>query len=92
MNGIGFIVRDMLGWTPPIPPPTPIIHPEFAIPEPPPKGAPLQDEHIDYITAMRGVLPSRVLAEQFDVSITIVCKIWKGHPGAGRFLRPQGSK
>ncbi|WP_417219023.1 hypothetical protein [Achromobacter spanius] len=89
MNGIDFMVRDRGGWLPSVPPPAPFIHPEFAIPTPPPKGEPLEDEHIDYINAMRGLVSVYDLAEQFGISRGTVSNIWRGVRNAGRAINRQ---
>jgi len=86
MNGIDFMVRDRAGWSPPIVPPAPFLHPEFELPAPPIKGEPLRDEHVDYINAMRGFVSVYVLAEQFHISRGTVCNIWKGVPNAGKAI------
>ena len=89
MNGIDFVVRDRAGWSPPVAPPAPFLHPEFETPAPPPKGHPLGDEHIDYINAMRGFVSVYDLAAQFHVSRGTICNIWKGVRNAGRAINRQ---
>lgn len=89
MNGIDFMVRDLAGWSPPVPPPAPFLHPEFETPTPPPKGQPLNDEHVDYINAMRGFVSVYDLADQFHLSRGTICNIWKGLPNAGRAINRQ---
>lgn len=89
MNGIEFIVRDRSGWEPNIPPPAPFLHPEFEAPVPPPKGQPLNDDHIDYILAMRGTLTVYELAEYFHLSRGTISNIWSGSPTAGRSINRQ---
>ncbi|MGE8627680.1 hypothetical protein [Achromobacter denitrificans] len=89
MNGIEFMVRDRVGWSPPVPPPAPFLHPEFEFPAPPAEGQPLTDDHIDYINAMRGVVSVYVLAAQFHRSRVTICNIWKGLPNAGRAIDHQ---
>lgn len=86
MNGIDFILRDRSGWLPTVPPPAPYLHPEFETPAPPLPGEPLNDEHIDFINAMRGVVSVYVLAEQFHISRGTVSNIWRGVPNAGKAI------
>lgn len=87
MNGIDFMVRDRGGWLPSVPPPAPFLHPEFAIPTPPPKGEPLGDDHVDYIRSMQGVLGVYDLAAQFGVSRGTISNIWKGRSNAGKRVK-----
>lgn len=77
MNGIEFMVRDMLGQGPQVNPPH-IAVAGLQIPPPRRAGCQLNAEQIEFILDMQGAVPIREMQQLMNVSRGAISNIWTG--------------
>lgn len=71
MNGIGFIIRDLSGWTPPGP------LPRRRLRWLNPKEEAIKPEEQEFIENAKGRLTSTDLSECYGMSLQAICNIWR---------------